>query len=60
MSGNLKLNFDERVKAIVEKARAHGVEISPGEEFLVTLEKLIARLDLYRDKPQSKGRLIIE
>ena len=54
------VSFQERVTRIIERAKAHGIEIVPGEEFLDTLEKLLGRLDLYRDKPESKGKILVE
>lgn len=52
--------FTKRAKDLSAKALAHGIELKQGEPFLDILEKLIKRLDMYRDKPDNKGKLIVE
>ena len=52
--------FQEQAAKVSMRARAHGVNIKAGEPILVVMEKLVDRLDQYRDMPQNKGRLIVE
>lgn len=49
-----------RAEKCVQKAKAHGVELKPGEAFIVVVEKLVERLDAYRDRPNSSGKILIE
>lgn len=50
----------KKIDSLNMRARAHGVNMIPGEPVIVTVEKLIDRLDAYRDTPAMKGRIIIE
>ena len=51
--------FAKKAERVVQRASMHGVEIKPGAPFLETLDKLLDRLDAYRDKPQNAGRILI-
>ncbi len=51
--------FKRRAQAIMKRATGHGVNINPGEPFMGTMEKFLDRLDMYRDKPQSSGKILI-
>lgn len=53
------VDFQRRAQAIMKRASGHGVDIKPGEPFMDTLEKFLERLDMYRDKPQSSGKILI-
>lgn len=48
------------VNSLVARAKAHGVELLSGESNIATVQKLLDRLDKYRDKPEHKGRILIE
>lgn len=50
----------KKIDSLDVRAKAHGVNMISGEPILITVEKLIDRLDAYRDTPQMKGRIIIE
>lgn len=52
--------FEKKAERVVQRALAHGVEIKPGDPFLDTLGKLLDRLDNYRDKPNTSGRILIQ
>lgn len=52
--------FAKKAEKIVQRAAQHGVEIKPGAPFLETLESLLNRLDMYRDKPNLSGRILIQ
>ena len=54
------VGFAAKAESLVKRARVHGVELKPGEPFIFTIEKLIDRLDAYRDKPQNSGKIFIE
>ncbi len=52
--------FSKKAEKIVQRAQMHGVDIKPGDPFMETLEKLLDRLDAYRDKPNLSGRILIQ
>lgn len=52
--------FTKKAERVIQRAQAHGVEIKPGDPFLETLGKLLDRLDNYRDKPNTSGRILIQ
>lgn len=52
--------FNGKIAELTARAAAHGVELAAGETAVSVVEKLIKRLDAYRDKPYDKGRIPIE
>ncbi len=64
MSGQISVegpeDFQTKAKSLVRRAQAHGVELTPGESFILTIEKLVDRLDAYRDKPNNSGKILIQ
>lgn len=50
----------ERAQVLVSRAANHGVQLIPGEPVLDIVTKLVDRLDKYRDKPEAKGRILID
>lgn len=55
-----KIIVNQQADNLARRAAAHGVFIKPGDAFLVVVEKLIERMDAYRDEPSYKGKLVIE
>ncbi len=53
-------SFEDRVRKIAQRAQAHGIELLRDEPAVIAMEKLLDRLDGYRDKPQNKGRILID
>lgn len=56
----LKQEWQKKVAELTVRAAHHGVQLEPGEPILVAIEKLVARMDAYRDVPEKKGRLIVD
>ncbi len=52
--------FANKAENLIKRAQAHGVHLVPGEPFILTIEKLVERLDSYRDKPTNSGKILIE
>lgn len=52
--------FVAKAQGLAQRARAHGIDMKPGAPFLDILELCLNRLDLYRDLPSAKGRLLVE
>ncbi len=52
--------FAKKAERVVQRAQDHGVEIKPGDPFIDTLNRLLDRLDNYRDKPNTSGRILIQ
>jgi len=50
----------KQVDKVNARAAAHGVILKPGEPIIVVMEKLLDRMDGYRDQPLNKGRILIE
>lgn len=55
-----KAHFANKAQSLVKRAQAHGVQLVPGEPFIITIEKLVDRLDAYRDRPNTSGKILIE
>lgn len=53
-------NFAAKAERLIKRAKGHGVELVPGEAFILTIEKLVDRLDAYRDKPNASGKILIQ
>lgn len=63
MTNQIKIDagdFQAKAESLVKRAKAHGVDLVPGEPFIYTIEKLIDRLDAYRDKPHQAGKILIQ
>lgn len=50
----------QKMNALTTRAMSHGIIFKDKEPFLSIVEKLVKRLDEYRDEPERKGRIHVE